>query len=101
VDSLRGEAIDRITAGVKASEIHAFIEGEIERKGYKFYHSSGHGVGLNIHELPNIGKDSQDVLEDNMVFTIEPGIYIPGKYGVRFEDMVLLKKGKTEVLTKT
>jgi len=100
VDSLRGEAIDRICPGVRAGDIHAYIEGRIEEKGYKFYHSSGHGVGLNVHELPALGKDSDDVLTENMVCTIEPGIYVPGRFGIRFEDMVLLKKDKTEVLTR-
>jgi len=100
VDGLRAEAIDRIYCGVAAGEVHGFIEREIEKKGYRFYHSGGHGVGLNVHELPTVGKDSEDILGENMVFTIEPGIYVPGKYGIRFEDMVLLRKGKTEVLTR-
>lgn len=100
VDNLRAEAIDRLSVGMKAADIHSFVEGEIEKKGYKFYHSTGHGVGLNIHELPNLGRDSEDVLEENMVFTIEPGIYIPGKFGVRFEDEVLLNKGGVEILTR-
>ncbi|MBN2252002.1 MAG: aminopeptidase P family protein [Candidatus Altiarchaeota archaeon] len=100
VDSLRGEAIDRLAVGDRAAGVHSYIEGRIEAKGFRFYHSSGHGVGLNIHELPNISERSEDVLERNMVFTIEPGIYVPGKYGIRFEDMVLLGKNKAKVLTR-
>jgi Xaa-Pro aminopeptidase len=55
---------------------------------------------LEVHEFPSIARDSADVLKDGMVFTIEPGIYIPGKMGVRFEDMVLLKNGKARILTR-
>jgi len=100
VRNLQGEAIDRIHAGVKAKEIHDFTSKRIENKGYKFYHSAGHGVGLDVHELPNIGPDSEDVLEKGMVFTVEPGIYIPKKFGVRFEDMLWLKKNRVEILTR-
>jgi len=100
VDHLRAEAIDMLKPGVVAGDVHAFIENDMERKGYKFYHSSGHGVGLNIHENPSISRDSPDVLCEDMVFTIEPGIYIAGKYGIRFEDTLLLKKNGAEILTK-
>jgi len=101
VDNLKDEAIDMLKPGVLAGDIHGFIEKRIEAKGFKLYHGSGHGVGLDIHELPSLSKDSKDVLEEGMVFTIEPGIYIPRRFGVRFEDTVLLKKGKAEVLTRT
>lgn len=100
VDNLRGEAVDMLEPGVVAGDVHSFIEEDMGRKGYKFYHSSGHGVGLNIHESPSLGRDSSDVLQEGMVFTIEPGIYIPGKYGIRFEDTVLLKRKGAEILTK-
>jgi Xaa-Pro aminopeptidase len=100
VENLEMETIDGIETGANASELHRFVEGKIEKRGYRFYHSTGHGVGLSVHEAPNIGPKSEDVLEEGMVFTIEPGIYIPGKFGVRFEDMVLLKKDKKEILTR-
>jgi Xaa-Pro aminopeptidase len=100
VDHLRAEAIDMLKPGVVAGVVHSFIEKDMERKGYKFYHSSGHGVGLNIHENPSISRDSPDVLCEDMVFTIEPGIYIAGKYGIRFEDTVLLKKNGAKILTE-
>ena len=100
VDNLRAEAIDMLKPGVVAGDVHEFIEKDMGRKGYKFYHSSGHGVGLNIHENPGISRDSQDVLLEDMVFTIEPGIYIAGKYGIRFEDTVLLKKNGAKILTE-
>ncbi len=100
VENLELETIDRVEVGTKASELHRFVEKSMEKKGYKFYHSTGHGVGLNVHEIPNIGPKSEDVLKGGMVFTIEPGIYIPGKFGIRFEDMVLLQKNRIELLTR-
>lgn len=100
VENLEFETIDRLEVGVKASEIHGFVEGRIEKKGYRFYHSTGHGVGLNVHENPNIGPKSEDVLEGGMVFTIEPGVYVLGRFGIRFEDMILLQKNRKELLTR-
>jgi Xaa-Pro aminopeptidase len=99
VDNLRDETIDWLQVGMKASEVHERVEKRIERRGYKFYHSTGHGVGLNVHESPNLSSVSDDVLAENMVFTIEPGIYIPGKYGIRFEDTLILGKRKKENIT--
>ena len=100
VESLELEAIGRVDVGTKASEIHKFVEEEMEKRGYKFYHSTGHGVGLDVHEIPNIGPNSEDVLKEGMVFTIEPGIYIPGEFGIRFEDMILLEKNRVKMLTR-
>lgn len=100
IENLELETIDNLEVGVKASEIHEMVEKRIKGKGYKFYHPTGHGVGLDVHEKPNIGLDSDEVLEEGMVFTIEPGIYIPRRFGIRFEDTVLLKKSKKEILTK-
>ena len=69
--------------------------------GYQVYsHSTGHGVGLQIHEYPKISFTSTDVLKSNQVITIEPGVYIEGKWGMRIEDMVLIKKDGVEILTK-
>ncbi len=100
VREIQDETIDRIEVGVKAEDIHNFVEREMEKRGYRFYHSTGHGIGLKVHELPNIGPESGDILKDGMVFTIEPGIYIPEKFGVRFEDMILLKRNRVEILTR-
>jgi Xaa-Pro aminopeptidase len=68
--------------------------------GDKFGHSLGHGVGLAVHESPRLGPNSADVLKSGMVFSIEPGIYIPGWGGVRIEDLVTLENGKIKVLSK-
>ena len=61
-----------------------------------FIHSLGHGTGLEIHELPNLSPKSKDELEDGMVFSIEPGVYIPNLGGIRIEDLVYLKQGKVQ-----
>ncbi len=68
--------------------------------GDRFGHSLGHGVGLAVHENPRLGPNSTDILADGMVFSIEPGIYVPGWGGVRIEDLVTLEKGKVKVLSK-
>ena len=64
-----------------------------------FIHGLGHGVGTEIHELPSLSLNSKDKIKENMVVTIEPGIYIPKKLGIRIEDTILIRK-KPEVLTK-
>lgn len=99
VDWLKEEAIDRIELGGKISEIHEYINKEIAKKGYKFAHLSGHGVGLEIHEKPSVGPGEKDVFQEGMVFTIEPGIYAT-KYGARSEDTIALVGKKKRVLTK-
>jgi Xaa-Pro dipeptidase len=67
--------------------------------GEYFIHSTGHGFGLDIHESPNVSKNSRGVLEENMVITAEPGIYIPGEFGVRIEDDILVKKNPEQLTT--
>jgi len=93
-------SIKKAGAGVRASEIDRAGREVIEKAGFGkyFIHSTGHGVGLDIHELPVIGARSKDVIEENMVFTIEPGIYLPNKFGVRIEDTVIAKSNSVEVI---
>ena len=88
--------------GVPASEVDEACRTVIRKKGYGdfFGHGTGHGVGLEIHEAPSVSGRSKTVLKPGMVITVEPGIYLPGKLGVRIEDMVLITKNGREVMTK-
>ncbi len=94
-------AIKSIKPGVKSCEIDAAARDVINEYGYgdSFIHSTGHGVGLEIHENPSLSKKEEEVLEKGMVVTVEPGIYIEGEFGVRIEDMILIKNRAT-VLNK-
>jgi Xaa-Pro aminopeptidase len=93
-------AIEKARVGMKASEIDKLTRDVIEKAGFGkyFIHSTGHGVGLDIHEFPNINSKSDVIIEDNMVFTIEPGIYLPNEFGVRIEDTVVMQNGKAVIL---
>ena len=86
-------AIKAIKPGVKSCDIDTAARDVITEYGYgdAFIHSTGHGVGLEIHEKPNLSKNDVAELEKGMVITVEPGIYIEGEFGVRIEDMVLVK----------
>jgi Xaa-Pro aminopeptidase len=83
-------AMARVRPGVALSDIDRTARDYIAQQGYGDYfgHSLGHGVGLEVHEYPPVSSRSEEVAGEGMVFTIEPGIYIPGLGGVRIEDMV-------------
>jgi Xaa-Pro aminopeptidase len=93
-------AIKKANCGMKAKQIDALTRDIIDKAGFsKYYvHSTGHGVGLDIHEMPYISSLSDTIIEDGMVYTIEPGIYIPGEFGIRIEDIVTMVDGKIKVL---
>ena len=94
--------IDAVCAGKTAGEIDKASRDVIEKAGYGrwFYHRTGHGVGLHLHEAPYINQDSDTILKEGMIFSIEPGIYLPGKGGIRIEDLVLVDSHGAEVLNK-
>ncbi|MBI5969586.1 MAG: aminopeptidase P family protein [Deltaproteobacteria bacterium] len=96
-------AIEKIRPGAAAKDVDLAARGCIEKAGFgkHFGHGTGHGVGLDVHEAPIIGPYSKDILEDGMVVTIEPGVYIHGFGGVRIEDMVHVVRGGAEIITKT
>ena len=87
-------AMEGITEGKRCSEIDAIARDYIKKCGYGEYfgHGLGHGVGLDIHEEPRFSPKCDVVTRENMVITDEPGIYLPGRFGVRIEDLVVVKK---------
>lgn len=76
------------------------VENDFKQNRFDLIHALGHGVGLDIHEYPIIGTRTELMLKENMVITDEPGIYIPGKFGIRIEDTMLITKFGSEALTK-
>jgi Xaa-Pro aminopeptidase len=96
-------AVAAVRAGVSLSEVDSAARNVLKRNGLGRYftHSTGHGVGLEIHEAPRVAAGQTEALQPGMVITIEPGVYIPGKWGVRIEDMVVVTERGCEVLTPT
>ncbi len=94
-------AMDAARAGVAAHVVDDAARGVIADAGYGkyFVHRTGHGLGLEIHEPPYLTSSSQTELREGMVFSIEPGIYIPGRFGIRLEEIVILRKDGPEILS--
>ncbi|NQX83436.1 MAG: aminopeptidase P family protein [Mycoplasmataceae bacterium] len=103
VKSTMEHCIEMIKPGVSCKELHQYSINMINKKGYGKYfnHSLGHSLGIEVHESPNISIYSKDYLKEGMVITIEPGIYIPNKYGVRLEQTILVTKNGYKLLNKT
>ena len=89
-------------AGIKGKDVDAVSREIIRNKGYGDYfgHGLGHGVGVEIHEYPNLSPASDSILQVGNIVTVEPGIYIPEKFGVRIEDMALITENGCNNLTK-
>lgn len=94
----QNNAISKIKNNTPALSIDNLVRNFFKRQGYEFIHSLGHGIGIEVHEFPSFSSKAK--LKENMVFTVEPGIYLNNKFGVRIEDVVLLKKNGIEILTK-
>lgn len=99
VEQSKKAALELCAPGVALCELDAAARQVMKQAGFEkhFLHSLGHGIGLDVHELPNF-RDEQGVLEPGMVITIEPGLYLAGKGGVRLEDMVIVTKSGYENL---
>jgi Xaa-Pro aminopeptidase len=102
VESAQKAGMARVRPGSTGGDVDAAARRVIAQAGYArhFIHSTGHGVGVDIHEPPWIRPKSPDVLKPGMVLTVEPGIYLPGKFGVRIEDTVVVTASGYDVLTQ-
>jgi Xaa-Pro aminopeptidase len=94
VRAAQAAALEAVAAGVGGEELDRVAREVIGAAGHgeRFGHGLGHGVGLEVHEMPRVSPRSDDVLEEGEVVTIEPGIYLPGKLGVRIEDLVVVEQ---------
>ena len=95
VDEARARGIEAARAGATCESVDRAARDVIERAGHgdRFIHRTGHGVGLEVHEPPYLVAGDRSRLERNMVHSVEPGIYLPGRYGVRLEDLVVVEEG--------
>jgi Xaa-Pro aminopeptidase len=100
--SAQEKAITAIRAGITGAEADSIARKIISKAGYgkNFGHSLGHGIGLQVHELPSLSNHYGEALPENCVVTVEPGIYLLNSFGVRIEDMVLVSGKKALNLTK-
>ncbi|MDD1777021.1 MAG: M24 family metallopeptidase, partial [Candidatus Helarchaeota archaeon] len=100
--NVQQSAIKACLVGENAANIEGQVRKTLTELKFEeyFVHSLGHGIGLDVHELPYVSVKSKDVLAENYVFTVEPGVYIPNFGGVRIEDTLVLKNEGPKILTK-
>jgi Xaa-Pro aminopeptidase len=95
------EGLDAVKAGANAQEIDKLVRDIIYGAGHSehYGHGLGHGVGLEIHEAPTLTFRFADSLQAGNVVTVEPGVYLPGKFGIRIEDLVVVEEDSIRILT--
>lgn len=103
VRNAQSVAIDEIREGKKCKEIDRIAREYLKNKGLAKYfgHNLGHGVGKEIHETPSLSSKDKTKIKRGMILTVEPGVYLPKEYGIRIEDMILIKEKDIELLTKS
>lgn len=95
------QTIGEMKEGAICKNVARMVVNDFEINGYDLIHGLGHSLGLEVHEIPNLGTKSEVILKPNMIITDEPGIYIPGKFGIRIEDTVIVGKSTGVALTKS
>lgn len=101
VKAAQQAGVDTVRAGSPAGDVDAASRGYLRAAGYEFGHGTGHGLGLEIHEEPPVRAGATTIMEDGMVLTVEPGVYIPGTGGVRIEDSVVVRADGCDILTRS
>jgi Xaa-Pro aminopeptidase len=100
VRQAQAAAIEALRPGVDGQEVDAIARARIAEAGVEPYgHGLGHGIGLETHEAPGLRRSVSAVLEAGMVFSVEPGVYLPGVTGIRIEDIVVLEEAGPRLLT--
>ena len=101
VQRAQAAGLAAVRAGPSGREVDAVARAIIEEAGHgdEFGHGLGHGVGLEVHEEPRLAKSDESALQAGNVVTVEPGVYLPGRFGVRIEDLVVVTEGAPEVLS--